>query len=300
MAMKRLANGLWAVPPRRREFFGIVHQLLPLGAGALGAADNVQVDGQADFLDFATATSYVNVAGGIEGEIKVQLVIQPDKYLFQAPVFIGALGTGFFPRYFASPRLIPRAQTYTLLGWDRQLVPAATNIRVLHIGQKQYDQPFEDAKAYRTVEPYDFVCNFTNDDGGVGALTAGLATANPINVFSDADFDIYKVSIIADGPAQIQVETSGKALLWFNRPVDIALLGGSQPDAPLPSGAWPFRLPSPCRVPAAGSIVTTIQDTSLAPMNRVQVIYHGIRMKPPGGLPVDPRSLVNATVATGA
>ena len=285
MAMKRLPNGLWAVAPRRREFYGLVHQFVPLAASVRGAQDNVQVDGQADFLLHATNAVYE------DGQAKVQFVIQPDRNLFQTPVFIGALGRGNFPRWMQVPALIPRAQTFTCIADDRQAIPGTNTIRILHVGQKVYDRPFEAARAYTHVNEYDFVSNFTNDDGGVGPLAANGTNIAPINVFADADFDIYKVSILADGDATIQIETSGKALSWFNRPCSIALLAGTTINAAIPAGAWPFKLPGPLRVPASGSIVTTVADLS-GFSNRIQVIFHGVRLKPPGGLPVDARALV--------
>ncbi len=297
MAIRRLKNGMWVVEPRRREFYGLIHQLIApnaLAAAAIGTQDAVQIDGQANFLLHATAAVYD------DGQAKVNFVIQPDRNLFQVPVYIAALGIGAFPRLMAVPQIVPRAQTFTMSADDRRLVQVGVNnIRVLHIGQKVYNDPFEEAKAYRTVLPYDFVANFTANDGGAGALGANATNVFPVNVFSDSDFDIYQISIFVDGNATIQIETTGKALNWFNRACHVSLLGASVPNAAIPSGARPFKLPGPVRVPAAGSIVTTVADISAA-VNRVLVIYHGLRMKPPGGLPVDPRSLVNMNVGTGA
>ena len=303
MAMQRLKNGTWGVAPRRREFFGIVHRLATetgnaVGVGAIGATDSVQIDGQADFLASALAASFNNAQGNA-GEIKVQFLIQPDRNLFQVPVFVGTLGVGLFPRRLQMPQLVPRAQTFSMVADDRRTVQVGTtSVRALHIGQKVYERPFEASKAYHEVLPYDFVANFTANDGGIGALAANGSNVFPINVFSDTDFDIYHVTIIADGDATLQVETSGKSLQWFNRPCHIDLLGGSPPNATIPSGARPFTLPSPSRVPAAGSIIVSVADLSGA-LNRVQVIFHGLRMRPPGGLPMDPRSFAGYNVGTG-
>lgn len=287
MAMRRLANGLWAIEPRRREFFGLVHQFLPLAASTIGGRDNIQIDGQADYWAWGTNAVYT------DGQGKIQFIVQPDHNLFETPVFLGALGRGNFPRWYQVPILIPRAQTFSAIADDRQAVAADNNIRILHIGQKVYDRPFEAARAYHGVEEYDFVANFTSNDGGVGPIAANGTNIEATNVFADSDFDIYKLSILADGDATIQVETSGKSLQWFNRPAHIGLLGASTLNAAIPAGAWPFRLPGPLRVPASGSIVTTVADLS-GFANRIQVVYHGVRLKPPGGLPIDPRQLLAA------
>jgi hypothetical protein len=238
MAMKRLPGGLWAVAPRRREFYGLVHQFVPLAASVRGAQDNVQVDGQADFLVHATNAVYE------DGQAKVQFVIQPDRNLFQVPVFIGALGRANFPRWMQVPALIPRAQTFSCIADDRQAVPVTNTIRILHVGQKVYDRPFEAARAYTHVNEYDFVANFTNDDGGVGPLAANGTNIAPVNVFADADFDIYKVSILSDGMRH-QVGTSGKAL---SNSTDRArrAVAGTTINSGIPASAWPFKLQGPC------------------------------------------------------
>lgn len=285
MAIRRLSNGLLAVEPRRKEFYGLIHQFLPLAAGTLGNTDNVQVDGQADFLIYSMAAAYD------DGQAQVQFVVQPDRNLFSFPVWVPALGTGSFPKRYSAPFVIPRAQTFTCVADARQVVPADQSVRILHIGMKQYDTPFEAARAYQNVFPYDYEANFTSFNGGIGPVPSLGVLSYPINVFSDSDFDIYSVTVFSDGEATLQINSSGKALDWFNRPCHVALMGGTNVNAPIPSGGRPFTLPAPFRVPSSGSILITAADLSGAE-NQVQVIFHGLRMKPPGGLPVDPRMLV--------
>ena len=95
---------------------------------------------------------------------------------------------------------------------------------------------------------------------------------------------------VADGDCTFQVETSGKALSWFNRPCHIALIGGAGFNAAIPPGAFPFRLPRPVHVPASGAIVTVCTDLGTIAgggANRVQITFHGLRLYPSGGIPVD-------------
>lgn len=274
-------NGnIYLIHPKRYEFFGLVHQIIPLASGAIRGADNVAIDGQADLLIYKQSAIYG------DGQIKVDFQLSQGTKLTELPMFISALGGQGGPaRILASPFLVPRGSTFTMFADDRQTVAAAQNIRVLHAGVKVFDSPFEPARVYHTVEAFDYVANFTANDSGIGALAANGTLAYPVEIASDHDFEIVKMAILADGDATVQIATTGKALEWFNRACHIALLGGTAFNASPPSGAWPFILPSPVFVPKAGSIQVTAADLSGA-ANRLQVIFHGRRLKPSGGVPV--------------
>lgn len=280
----------YVTPPVRHEFFGILHQFVPLASGAVASVDSVQIDGQADFLIYTQAAMF-----SVTGEAKLNFQIQSDKLLMDVPAFGTALGAGWNPLILASPFRIPRSSAFNAIAWDRAAAPGAQNVRILHAGLKEFDRPFEPARAYHTIQPFTYWANLTADDGGGGTVGA-LATKQFANVVSgEYDFDIYKMIAVADGDATLQVETSGKALTWFNRACPLTLLGFNLPTAALNSNAnvalvgvqpTPFRLPRPVHVPAAGAIITVVTDLSNA-TNRVQIGYHGLRLYPAGGIPID-------------
>ena len=277
----RSGDGHYTRRPRTREFFGLVHQILPLGSGAVQSTDAIQVDGQSDFISWGRAATYQ------DGQIKIRFERVPGRYDASRPYFISGLGSGRFPNYYAQPLTIVRGTTYTLWADDRRLVAGTTNIRVLHIGQKSFDRPFEAARLYTWAEPDRLIADFTAQDP-IGAIASGDSLQYPVLVSSEYDFDIQKIVVLLDGPCLIDIETTGKALRWFNRACHSDLLGASGYNAAAVSGEWPFRLPSPVMVPASGVILVTVTDLTVSPTypNRVQVMFDGIKLAPARGLPI--------------
>jgi hypothetical protein len=261
--------------PRRREFFGLIHEFNPLAASAVGIPSDVNIDGQADVEIHARAAIYT------DEQAKVRFERVPGRLDGSAAYFLGALGNGSFPGWLSQPMHLDRGTVFRCIADDRQLVPAANVIRILHIAQKVYDTPFEPGKTYLGAEPFLLIADFTAQ--GIGAVPASASIQFPNTIDSSYDFDIYEVSLISDAAFTLEVETSGKALRWFNKPCHSALLGGSGFNAALPSGARPFKLPSPVFVAAAGAIITTVNNL-VAATNRVQVIYKGVKLTPPRGL----------------
>lgn len=276
--MNKSGPGTYVRKARSREFFGVIHQLLPLAASAVQINDDVPLDGQADFLSFGRAATFT------DGQAKVRFERVPGRYDASAPYFISSLGSGRFPLYYPQPLLIPRGTTYRMWADDREVVAANNNLRVLHIGQKVFDTPFESAKLYTWVEPDRLVADFTAQNP-IGALTALGTLQFALQVSSEFDFDISKVVVLSDGPITVDIETTGKALKWFNRSIHSFLLGGSAFNAGELSGQWPFRLPSPVLVPASGVILVTVTDLSNA-ANRVQIMFDGLKMAPARGMPI--------------
>lgn len=262
---------------RRREFFGLVHQWTPLAASAVQTPDDIAIDGQSDVLVHARAAIYT------DGQARVRFERVPGRMESTVEFDVSALGSGLFPKYLPTPQLISRGSIYRALASDRQTVVAANTIRILHLAQKVYDSPFEPGKMFHGTEPFAYVADFTTQGIGAIAASGSLMFATPID--SEADFDVYQVSIIADFDATIEIETSGKALKWFSEPCHIGLLGASNPNAAISSGARPFRLPSPVMVAAGGTILTTVNNLNTVNANRVQVIYEGVKLSPPGGVP---------------
>lgn len=275
--------------PRRRTFFGVVHQHLPLASGARGVEDTQTIDGQSDFEVHRFAFT------AQDNQAKVQLRLGTGQFYMDQPHFISAFGIGQFPLMLSAlPFLtktsmrhgfvVPRANTYSLAGWDRQTVQGANNIRVLSIGAKVFDRPFEAAKAYTRVRAFRYVANFTADDNGGGAIAANAVRDFSVAISGQADFDIYGLSIIADSPLlTIRIQISGRQEEWFSRACHGMLLGATAINAPIPSGSTPFLLPYPYRVPAAGFINTQVADLSGA-TNRVQVVFHGLWCEPAHGI----------------
>lgn len=283
MAPPRLNSsgpGTYVRKARYREFFGLVHQLLPLSSGLTQINDDINVDGQSDFLSWGRAATFGS------GEAKVRFERVPGKYDASSPYFIAGLGSGRFPLYYPQPLLIARGSTYRMWADDRQIVAGDNNLRVLHIGQKVFDTPFESAKMYSYAEPDRLLADFTAQQT-VGALPAVLNSSLqfPVFVSSEFDFDIAKVIVLSDGPITIDIETTGKALRWFNRAVHSNLLGGSDFNSPELAGQWPFRLPSPVLVPAGGVILVTVVNLT-ALSNRVQIMFDGTKMMPARGFPI--------------
>jgi hypothetical protein len=170
---------------------------------------------------------------------------------------------------------------------DRKLVAGTSNVRILHIGQKVYDIPFESARLYTWAESDKRMADFTAQNP-IGALTNGGQLQFPVSVGSEADFDVSKFMVFCDGPILVDIDTTGKAMRWFNRPVHSDLLAATPITGGDFAGEWPFRLPSPIMIPGAGVINVTVSDLGVSPIypNRVQIIFVGTRLKPKGGLPI--------------
>lgn len=277
--------------PRTRTFFGVVHQFLPLALGARNLEDTVTIDGQSDFeVHRFSFTAQDNQA-------KVQLRLGNGLFFNDQPHFISAFGIGQFPLPLSAlPYLtrgsmrtgfvVPHADTYTLTAWDRQLVQATNNIRVLSIGAKIFKKAYEPAKAYTKVKAFRYVANFTADDNGGGAIAANAVRDFAVGVSGQADFDIYGFSILADDPnITIKMQISGRQEEFFNRACHGLLLGATAINAPIPSGSTPFILPYPYRVPAAGFINIQVADQS-GFANRVQIIFHGLWCEPAHGIAI--------------
>lgn len=285
------------IPPRRKHFFGLVHQLAgatAMTAGQVGASDQYQIMGDADFLQHATAAIWTPVATG--GRVKAQFEVVPGELLFQQPHWLSALGTGQFPQVLAAPKRIPRGALYKMTCDDRQVVAAAASVRVLHIGERLYDDPFEPARCYATAEPFKTGIDYTAE--GLGALAANAVVPQPLVIGNDADFEIRRLVILALGEATIDIVSGGgKNLGWFSRACHVSLLGATDPNGDPPSGALPFRLPTPVFLPAQASLQITVADLS-GVANCVQVILLGRKLKPAGGLPLSP-DIMAALAAEG-
>jgi len=280
------ASTLLCLPPRQREFYGLIHQFAAgqaqpaLTGGQLNAVDTVQVDGSADFLLVGHAAMATSLQAKVQFDISGGINFHQDK------IFLSGLGSGYFPQWIDPPRLIPRGTAaFRALVDDRQLVPAANTIRILHIGMKVLARP-RPALYYESQEPYKYLADFTDQGPTGGAIGANKALSLPVGINSDADFEIQKIAILSDGDLTLDILATSDTLSWFSRPCHTQLLGGTTIEAIGPglfSGAWPFRLPGRKFVPAVGAIQVTATDLTGA-SNRAQVIFIGRKLRPPGGI----------------
>src|SRR5258708_3725025 len=114
--MIKSGSGQFIRKARYREFFGLIHQILPLAGAAVQITDDIQVDGQSDFLEHAVAATYNS------GQVKLRFERVPGMMDSDAPFWIGALGTGIWPHYHPIPLEIMRGTIYRMYADDRQLV----------------------------------------------------------------------------------------------------------------------------------------------------------------------------------
>lgn len=270
---------MYDIPARAIEFYAMVHDFLPLGAGALRTADILNVDGQGDFVVIRLAAIYQ------DGQAKVQFQISDDKLLQEVPYFISGIGSGALPTILPAPLVVPGGGSYACLADDRQVVAATNNIRILSIGYKRFARPFQSARRYARAVPHRLIANFTANDGGAGTVAANGSGAELVPIPSTWDFEIHKIVLLADGDFTLEVRTTGKNLNWFNQAAHAGLLGATAiMGGGVTSGSYPFLLPVPCLVPATGGIEVVVADLGTIPgagANRIQVMFVGLKLDPP-------------------
>jgi hypothetical protein len=280
------------VPALWKTFYGVSHQFaagertVALTAGQVGAKDVVVLDGSWDFVAVARAAIWSPVTGD-QGKVMMKV---NRKDLFDAPRYLGTVGTGRYPQYLPLPLVLHGGADFSAVVDDRQIVPAALTVRLLHFGYTVEKSPVQDARWYSEAEPWSYMADFTAEGPTGAAIAANGAMSLPIVIDPDSDNQVYKLSIISDGECKIQVKNASRHQNWFNPASGVHnfLLGGTTFGADPPVGAWPFVLPEsvPEFVTNKGALMITVADTSAA-TNRVQVIVDGRKLKPAGGLPMD-------------
>lgn len=277
------------IPPLRRHFYGLIHQVA-LTAGQIGAANAVQVQlGEADFLLRGRSTFIEPAATG--GRIKLQFEVVPGEVLQFGPEWASSQGSGQFPQFFRTARRIPGGAIFQCTADDRQLVAAAATVRVLNFGDREWRRPIEPSRYYAEAQEFKYHADFsTNGNVGV-ALPANGNIPFGIQIGRDADFQIHKVILEVTGDATIDIVSgAGKNLGWFSRPCHVRLLGATDPTADPAAGGLPFILPTPVWLSANASLSVIMADLSGA-VNECLAVFEGVKLKPPGGLPVDPAML---------
>lgn len=280
--MGRVTRDGYIVDPTRENFFGLVHQLLPMSSGARDSQDAVGIDGGSDFLVERQAV----LADSLEVTFKFLVA---SGLVEDGEQFASMFGNGQFPRVLPSPLVVPRGSVFTMQVNDRQTVAADARIRVLHIGKKLFPQAATPRRRYTTVRPYTLTANFmssgVNQSSPIAA--AGGQSQASVSVSSEWDFEVRKLVIVSDGPFTAQFSTSGKALGWFSTNVHSSLLGGTAIEGGVyPSGCWPFVLTVPEIVPYGHAIQVSVSDlsASIRYPNRIKIGFLGNRLYPPAGL----------------
>lgn len=290
------------IPALSKAFMGLTHQFATgeatgqVGSGKTGVQDSALLDTSFDFFAVTRCAIWNPVAAS---QNKIMFVVNRELQFGPGAasgattpgvgggsVYLSTIGTGRFPQYLRAAKKIPGGSTFTAVVDDRQTVAGAATVRTLHYGWADLRRPFRSRRWYAEAQPYQYVADFTAEGPNGAAIPASGTQSLPIVVDPDWDFEITKVVIVADGEAKLQVKNVSLRTEWFNRAVHIWLLGATTIDADPPAGAWPFLLPIsvPEFVDNRGSIFVTVQNLDTVNTNRVQVIFIGRKLMPPGGL----------------
>ena len=269
---------------QRSRFFCAIHQLdtTEITAGIVGAANNLQIPGDSDFRILRRAAVYSSVAAG---QLKVQFEVIPGERFFDVPLFASALGRGGSPwPPFRQHRILPAGAQFRMIVDDRQTVAAAAALRVAHIGEKIFRVPQDPPRLYAEQRDGWYTADFTAQ--GIGAIGASATLPGAIQIRSDHDFQITHLVILCDSPeATLLIWSASPFHGWFSRACHASLLGATTFDADPPAGARPFILSTPLWLQAKATLSVEAADLSAA-ANRMQVIFGGFELRPPGGLPV--------------
>lgn len=249
-----------------------------LASGARGSRVVLQMPGDFDFYVMKISCLADNYA------VKVRHEITSVSEGFETvPVYLSNFGTGRLPLQINPAWILPRNSIFTLIADDRQLIAGTNNVRVVYHGAKVSPFPLVPARRYHRAKQYIYPANFTADDDGTGALTASSQQIFTRRIDGEADFEVQKITIVSDGACQFNVQSDSDN--WFSTDLRSELFGGTTIETPPfgASGEYPFILPAPRIVSAGGYLATTVTDLSVA-TNRVQILYHGVRLYPAGGL----------------
>jgi len=288
--------GRYVRRPQITKFFTYLHQFVPgttVGwvAGALQIRDAFQVDGDADFHIMKQAVLAFDNDGTLVGRDTLQFEVSPISEAFNfREQFVASFGTGRLANKMGRfPLILPRNSIFTAKASQRSIVVGEQppTILIAHFGAKVYRNPYLGAKTYLQQKPYTYIANFTAFDEGVGQIAAASTAIATVRTDGASDFDVLKVTVVADAPVTIQIRTDENN--WFLRPIRSELLGGSQITALggpgfTWSGELPFDMTVPKLITAAGYI--NVQVTNLDAVNPIdcQVGFWGQRLYPAGGV----------------
>lgn len=277
--------------PQNTKFFTVVHQFIPgttVGWPGLGIRDLFQVDGDADFhilkqavLAFGTETGIINLGDTVAFEVS------PVSESFNfVETFLSNYGTGRLPSQLQTPIVLPRNAVWTAKASQRNNGNLTNTILIAHFGAKVYRNPYIGERVYRQQKPYTYMANFTAFDGGAGQIAAGSTAIFTLRTDGDSDFDVRKLTVVADAPVTLQVRSDDDN--WFSRPIRSELLGGSLIEVfgaqGSISGELPFFLPVPRLVTAAGYLNVAVTNSDVVNPIDCQIGFWGQRLYPAGGI----------------
>lgn len=280
------------------KYFAYVHQFLPLPASSVRAQRSFSVDGSYDFLIQKVAASFTN------GAVLLQTQVSPMGEVFeQAPIYGAGWGSGQHPEIvgggrlrppheFGVPEVLSRNSVFTLFATDGQIAPADQNVLLCYHGTKVSRAPLIPARKYAVAKPFKYPATFdalTSDNNGnpTGPIPAGQTRIFTIVVDQEGDFDVSSLTVVADTSVTVSIVSDSDN--WFLSPLPLDLLGGSLIETTsVPgqffSGQYPFVLPGPRLITSAGYIQVTVSNLDLVNATRCQVVFHGQRLYPSGGL----------------
>lgn len=288
-AYDRASGGVFTREADYSKFFTFLHQFNPLLVGAVGAIDQFQVDGDADFWINKMAVLSFDAVGTRRGTtLSFQVSPVSEAYNF-VETFTSNFGSGRFPNQFppGSPIVLPRNAIFTALASDRDLVPIQTTLLVAHHGGKVYGRPIVQPRKYRQRKPYLYTASFTSFGSPTDkTIPAGQNGVITLRTDGDSDFDVRKITLVSDAPVLVQLESDDDR--WFQRPIRGELIGGSLIEVPGAAGTFagelPFMLPHPRFITKAGYVNFNVTNLDQVNPNRVQITLWGTRLYPGGGL----------------
>jgi len=265
------------------KYFVYSHAFVPFTSVATGtqARQTLTAEGQTSAFQVMRLSLMADNLGD-----KLLLVLTPngEQFMFES-LYLSQLGSGQFPFNVPIGLTIKRNNILSALLTDTKLIAGNNNVRIAYHGAKMYPGPLVGARRYAHAKPWWYPANFTAQDSGTGPLTANQTRSYTVRTDGDSDFEIQKISIVADAPILLQVQTDADD--WFDTPLRGELFGWSQVEAIVPpidpSGWHPFVLPMP-RLITPGGYIRTVVSNTVAANNRCEIQYHGVRLYPGGGM----------------
>lgn len=277
------------------KYFCYMHSFDPLPASSVRQMRTFSIDGNYDFLIQTVALLIDN------GGVLLQTSVSPTGETFEyAPIYGSNWGSGQHPQLIGRgvPEALARNSVFTLTATDAQTVPADNTVILAYHGCKvarNVDahgqlKPMIAARNYYAAKPFRYPATFdalTQDNNGnaTGPIPAGQTRIFSLLVDNEGDFDVQSINAVSDTPIAIQINSDSEN--WFLIPLRSDLIGGSllesMPVSGQFSGEWPFLLPAPRLITAAGYIQVTVTNLDAENATRVQIVFNGTRLYPAGG-----------------
>lgn len=240
------------------------------GAGTVGAYTNrsIRIDSDADF------ELQKIIFQSTDPSIKIRIRSSSGEYLTPEAIDLQAMagtqfdsvGPGsavswFTPYIFSTPYRFPRASDIILEAADYS---GSTNtLRFCMWGAKIFcgTAPWDNAGKYVKGQPVFRSTGRTS----IGANSTSVLT---LNMDSDADVLLKKISAVRTGGALISIHEAARGRDWGNTPTHIDNVAGS--------GQFAHKLSAGRMVPASSSMTFNVQDIS-GSTNVVEIVMEGVK-----------------------